>query len=94
MARQHDQQHNQPSKGRSSTAEIVQIMGRRPVFAVLSANERCGLAQAGVGCAYAAGEDLIRQRQEFVGIGLDLLLSGRVQATQRADDGHVHDLVN
>lgn len=88
MARHHDKQ----SGGRSSTAELVQIMERMPIFAALSAKERRGLARVGVERAYAAGEDLIRQGQEFVGIGLYLLLSGRAQVTQRADDGHVRDL--
>jgi CRP/FNR family cyclic AMP-dependent transcriptional regulator len=84
--------HPQQSGGGYSTAELVQIMERMPFFTALSAKERRHLAQSGVERSYAAREDLIRQGQELVAMGLYIILSGRVRVTQVRDDGQVLDL--
>jgi CRP/FNR family transcriptional regulator, cyclic AMP receptor protein len=80
------------SSGRYSTAELIQIMERMPFFAALSAKERRGLARVGVERSYSAGEDLVRQGQELVAIGLYVILAGRVHVTQVEGDGRTRDL--
>lgn len=80
------------SGGGHSTAELIQIMERMPFFTALSAKDRSHLARVGVERSYAAGEDIVRQGQEFVAIGLYIILSGRVHVTQVGDDGRAQDL--
>jgi CRP/FNR family transcriptional regulator, cyclic AMP receptor protein len=69
-----------------STAELVQIMERMPFFAALSAKDRRALASVGVERSYPAGAELVSQGQE-PGIGLYIVLRGRVRVTQKEPDG-------
>jgi CRP-like cAMP-binding protein len=71
---------------RYSTAELIQIMERMPVFAALKASDRRNLANVGVERSYPTGAELVREGQE-PGIGVYIILNGRVRVTQRADDG-------
>ncbi|HEX9039076.1 MAG TPA: cyclic nucleotide-binding domain-containing protein [Ktedonobacterales bacterium] len=76
---------------RYSTAELVQFMESMPFFAALSAKQRRGLASVGVERSYPAGVNLVQQGQE-PGIGLYVILSGRVRVTQLEDDGRMRVL--
>jgi CRP-like cAMP-binding protein len=76
---------------RYSRAELVQVMARMPFFAALSAKDRRSLASVGVERSYPAGANLIAQGQE-PGLGLYIVLTGRVRVTQHEDDGTTREL--
>jgi CRP/FNR family transcriptional regulator len=74
-----------------SQTELIQIMERMPFFAALKASDRRNLASVGIERSYPTGAELVREGQE-PGIGVYVILSGRVRVTQSADDGTAHQL--
>jgi CRP-like cAMP-binding protein len=76
---------------RYSQAELIEKMERMPFFAALSASDRRHLARVGVERSYPVGAELVREGQE-PGIGVYMILSGRVRVTQSADGGTAHEL--
>jgi CRP-like cAMP-binding protein len=91
QADNHSQYNVDGAPLRYSQAELVQIMERIPFFAAMSAKDRRSLASVGVERSYGAGVDLLQQGQE-PGIGVYLILSGRVRVTQRGNDGTTYEL--
>ena len=87
---------NQPSPPTSSAAgpqhneEHARLLASVPLFLDLSKRELQRLSAATVMRDYAAGDELVRQ--DSPGVGLFVLVSGRVRVTARQEGGDVREL--
>jgi len=87
---------NQPSPPTSTAAgpqhheEHARLLASVPLFLDLSKRELQRLSAATVLRDYAANDELVRQ--DTPGVGLFVLVSGRVRVTARQDGGDTHEL--